>query len=63
MLRGEELGIGVTPALTRAKASIASWLPCTAVSSCTICGSGGCSEAICAVISYIGSARSSRLDQ
>src|SRR5213595_1750725 len=38
----------VTPALTRANPSIASWLPCTAPSTCCISGGGGSSVASCA---------------
>ncbi len=52
----------VTPAFTRAKPSIASWLPCTAPSTCCISGGGGSSVASWHVNSNIGSTCSSRVD-
>ena len=51
----------MTPALTRANPSIASWLPCTAPSSCCISGGGGSSVASIVVKSNIGRTCSSRV--
>ncbi|NDZ17899.1 esterase [Variovorax sp. WS11] len=51
----------ITPAFTRAKPSIASWLPCTASSSCCSSGGGGSSLAKSQLNSYIGRACVSRV--
>ena len=62
MFCGEKNSAGdVTPALTRAKASIASVLPCTACSNRASSGGGGSSVASWVVHSYIGNTCWSRV--